>query len=56
MLTVEKGFPADPGGRVPELDGLRGLAILLVIVCLYVYPRIDGDVRFDMITQVRDRS
>ncbi|HEY0193229.1 MAG TPA: acyltransferase family protein [Kofleriaceae bacterium] len=33
--------PADPGGYISELDGLRGIAILLVMVHR-MYPRADG--------------
>ena len=34
-MTVSS-LPRDPSGRIPELDGLRGMAILLVIICHYV--------------------
>jgi ubiquinone/menaquinone biosynthesis C-methylase UbiE len=37
------------GGRVPELDGLRGLAILLVIV----FRQVGRAVRSDMLTSVK---
>lgn len=42
--------PLDSGGRIPELDGLRGVAILAVLVSHYVYSQasgaISGPIRF----------
>ena len=29
---------AVPAGRIPELDGLRGLAIFMVLICHYFVP------------------
>lgn len=46
-LSIGRRSPAT-GGRVPELDGLRGLAISLVIVCHYVGGAVHAPLGFWM--------
>src|SRR5690349_6473617 len=50
MPASDEPLVIDGGGRVPALDGVRGVALLAVVCCHLIWPAING--RLDAVDRV----